>query len=115
MLRTVIWWSAAGFSSALISRWFMRLPLLYKPQLHVLTTGVGYGIGCYCSDTEDRFYKWVNHIYQVPEDAPLWIQRKLKARIDKVDLLNKIAEDLPEEMKQRPYWEKRLQKATSEN
>ena len=50
-------------------------------------------------------------LFQVPEDAPLWIQKKLKARIDKVDLLNKIAEELPDEMKVTPYWEKRLEAA----
>ncbi|KAL5254945.1 hypothetical protein ACHWQZ_G014408 [Mnemiopsis leidyi] len=112
MLRTVVWWSAAGFFSATYSRVLMRLPLFYKPQLHVALTGLGYLIGSYCSDTEDRFNVWANHIFEVPEDAPLWIQKKLKARIDKVDLLNQIAEELPEEMKMTPYWEKRLEAAT---
>lgn len=114
MFRTVLWWSAAGFSSAVFSRWVMRLPLLYKPQLHILTTGVGVGIGTYCSSTEDRFYKWINHVYKVPEDAPLWIQRKLKTRIDKVDLLNMIAEELPEDIAMKPYWQKRLERVQQE-
>eukprot|EP00116_Pleurobrachia_bachei_P017546 sb/3477808/ len=56
------------------------MPLLWKPQLHALTTGVGYCIGVYCSKTEDRYFDWVNRMYAVPEDAPLWMQRKIKAR-----------------------------------
>ncbi|XP_063681789.1 uncharacterized protein LOC134816736 [Bolinopsis microptera] len=115
MIRTVVWWGAAGLFSATYSRNIMRLPLFYKPQLHFALTAAGCLIGSYCSKTEDRFNLWVNHIYEVPEDAPLWIQRKLKARVDKVDLLNKIAEELPEEMKMTPYWEKRLETAMAGN
>ena len=26
---------------------------------------ISVGIGTYCSSTEDRFYKWINHVYKV--------------------------------------------------
>ena len=53
----------------------------------------------------------MNHMYEVPEDAPIWLQKKLKARLDKVELLNKIAEELPDDITRKPYWERRLESA----
>ena len=48
---------------------------------------------------------------QVPEDAPLWMQRKIKARLDQVDLLKKISEEVPGDSKVLPFWERRLETA----
>lgn len=118
MIKTIVFFTAGGVFSGLGSRRLMNLPLLYKPQLLALTTSAGFGIGYFLHSTEERFWTWYDkhYAYEMPDNAPLWVQKQIKEKLDHVDLLQMINRELPEEVGVKLPWEKRFDgRATSPN